>query len=124
MPLTESTPGMTAVTDAQSEKNSRHPGIGLLRGLSMPWTHAAMRSNDIWKEKAYLPGMSAMAIGVLGALLASRSRTLAARAIALLGWLGAIGLLSAMIDGALGVAWTGCVPGGGSAKRSISPTCS
>ncbi len=69
--------------------------------LSMPWTHAALRGNEIWQEKAYLPGMSAIAIGVLGALLAARSRTLPARTIVLLGWLGAIGLLATTIDGAL-----------------------
>lgn len=76
------------------------PLLALL-ALSMPWTHAALRGNEIWQEKAYLPGMSAIAIGVLGALLASRSRTLAVRTIALLGWLGAIGLLATTIDGAL-----------------------
>ncbi|WP_254423830.1 acyltransferase [Rhodanobacter sp. C03] len=69
--------------------------------LSMPWTHAALRGNEIWQEKAYLPGMSAIALGVLGALLAARSRTLPARTTTLLGWLGAIGLLATTIDGAL-----------------------
>ncbi|OOG47875.1 acyltransferase [Rhodanobacter sp. C01] len=76
------------------------PLLGLL-ALSMPWTHAALRGNEIWQEKAYLPGMSAIAIGVLGALLAARSGTLPARAAALLGWLGAIGLVATTIDGAL-----------------------
>jgi len=75
------------------------PLLALL-ALSMPWTHAALRGNEIWQEKAYLPGMSAIAIGVLGALLAARSRTLPARTTALLGWLGAIGLLATTIDGA------------------------
>jgi len=75
------------------------PLLALL-ALSMPWTHAALRGNEIWQEKAYLPGMSAIAIGVLGALLASRSRPLPARTTALLGWLGAIGLLATTIDGA------------------------
>jgi peptidoglycan/LPS O-acetylase OafA/YrhL len=72
----------------------------LLLALSMPWTHAALRGNEIWQEKAYLPGMSAIAIGVLGALLAARSHNLAARTTTLLGWLGAIGLVAATIDGA------------------------
>jgi len=75
------------------------PLLALL-ALSMPWTHAALRGNEIWQEKAYLPGMSAIAIGVLGALLAARSRTFPARTTALLGWLGAIGLLATTIDGA------------------------
>ncbi|OOG66444.1 acyltransferase [Rhodanobacter sp. B04] len=76
------------------------PLLALL-ALSMPWTHAALRGNEIWQEKAYLPGMSAIAIGVLGALLAARSGTLPARTAALLGWLGAIGLVATTIDGAL-----------------------
>lgn len=76
------------------------PLLALL-ALSMPWTHAALRGNEIWQEKAYLPGMSAIAIGVLGALLAARSRLLSIRAINLLGWLGAIGLVATTIDGAV-----------------------
>jgi peptidoglycan/LPS O-acetylase OafA/YrhL len=40
--------------------------------LSLPWTHAALASNEIWQEKAYLPGMAAIALGVLGALIAAR----------------------------------------------------
>ena len=73
----------------------------LLLALSMPWTHAALRGNEIWQEKAYLPGMSAIAIGVLGALLAARSATLPARTTSLLGSLGAIGLVAATMDGAV-----------------------
>lgn len=71
-----------------------------LLALSMPWTHAALRGNEIWQEKAYLPGMSAIAIGVLGALLASRWQ-LPPRTGLLLGWLGAIGLTATTIDGAV-----------------------
>jgi peptidoglycan/LPS O-acetylase OafA/YrhL len=73
----------------------------VLLALSMPWTHAALRGNEIWQEKAYLPGMSAIAIGVLGALLAARSRMLSARTMFLLGSLGAIGLVATTIDGAV-----------------------
>ena len=76
------------------------PLLALL-ALSMPWTHAALRGNEIWQEKAYLPGMSAIAIGVLGALLAARAHMLAARTITLLGCLGAIGLVATTIDGAV-----------------------
>ncbi len=72
----------------------------ILLALSMPWTHAALRGNEIWQEKAYLPGMSAIAIGVLGALLAARSRMLSMRAVTLLGWLGALGLVATTTDGA------------------------
>lgn len=37
--------------------------------LSLPVTRDALTNNSIWMEKAYLPGMSAIAIGVLGALI-------------------------------------------------------
>ena len=40
----------------------------LLLAASLPWSLAAIDGNEIWKEKAYLPGMAAIAMGVLGAL--------------------------------------------------------
>lgn len=40
--------------------------------LSLPLTRAAIVGNEIWLEKAYLPGMSAIAIGVLTAMFAAR----------------------------------------------------
>ena len=75
--------------------------ILVLLALSMPWTHAALRGNEIWQEKAYLPGMSAIAIGVLGAVLASHWPAPARRTGILLGWVGAIGLAAVMLDGAV-----------------------
>nr|WP_280518366.1 acyltransferase [Rhodanobacter sp. B2A1Ga4] len=71
----------------------------MILALSMPWTHAALRGNEIWQEKAYLPGMSAIAIGVLGAVLASHWPAPPRRTGILLGWLGAIGLAAVMLDG-------------------------
>jgi peptidoglycan/LPS O-acetylase OafA/YrhL len=47
------------------------PGM-LLLALSLPVSRAALHGNQIWKEKAYLPGMAAIATGVLGAVLASQ----------------------------------------------------
>jgi peptidoglycan/LPS O-acetylase OafA/YrhL len=47
----------------------------LLAGLasSLPFARAALASNEMWQEKAYLPGMAAIATGVLAALwVASR----------------------------------------------------
>ncbi len=38
--------------------------------LSLPWVRASLAGNELWQEKAYLPGMSAIAFGVLTALLA------------------------------------------------------
>ncbi|CAN5402604.1 acyltransferase [soil metagenome] len=40
--------------------------------VSLPFTHMAAAGNEIWQEKAYLPGMSAIATGVLTALLVQR----------------------------------------------------
>ncbi|MEO8670440.1 MAG: acyltransferase family protein, partial [Tahibacter sp.] len=40
--------------------------------LTMPLTHAAAQGNEIWQEKAYLPGMSAIALGILAAMLVRR----------------------------------------------------
>jgi peptidoglycan/LPS O-acetylase OafA/YrhL len=47
------------------------PALVLL-ALSLPITRAALIAggNEIWMQKAYLPGMSAIAVGVLAALLA------------------------------------------------------
>jgi peptidoglycan/LPS O-acetylase OafA/YrhL len=73
----------------------------VLLALSMPWTHAALRGNEIWQEKAYQPGMAAIAVGVLGAVLASHWPAPPRRTGILLGWLGAIGLAAVMLDGAV-----------------------
>ncbi len=40
--------------------------------VSVPFSRAALAGNEIWQEKAYLPGMGAIAAGVLAALAASR----------------------------------------------------
>jgi peptidoglycan/LPS O-acetylase OafA/YrhL len=42
--------------------------------LTLPATHAALAANEIWQEKAYLPGMAAIALGVFGAIVAHRYR--------------------------------------------------
>ncbi|WP_426700737.1 acyltransferase family protein [Rhodanobacter sp. Col0626] len=78
------------------------PMLALL-ALSMPWTHAALSGNEIWQEKAYLPGMAAIAVGVLGALLAARLQALPRRTGVLLGWLGATGVAAVVLDG--GALW-------------------
>jgi len=40
--------------------------------LSLPFTRRAVQGNEIWLEKAYLPGMAAIAAGVLAAMLLHR----------------------------------------------------
>jgi peptidoglycan/LPS O-acetylase OafA/YrhL len=42
--------------------------------LSVPFTRAAIVDNEIWQEKAYLPGMGAIAAGVLAAAISARKR--------------------------------------------------
>ena len=73
------------------------PPLALL-ALSLPWARAALHANEIWLEKAYLPGMAAIATGVLGALLAVAWRP-PQRTAAMLGWLGAAGLGAVLLDG-------------------------
>jgi peptidoglycan/LPS O-acetylase OafA/YrhL len=67
--------------------------------LSLPWTRAALQGNEIWQEKAYLPGMAAIATGVLGALWMARGPRLSSRASTALRWAGALGLLAATLGG-------------------------
>ncbi|HZU52701.1 MAG TPA: acyltransferase [Holophagaceae bacterium] len=74
------------------------PLLALL-ALSLPWTHAALAGNEIWQEKAYLPGMSAIAIGVLGALLADRWKTPSRMQARALAWAGMGGLLITLVAG-------------------------
>ncbi|WP_222613845.1 acyltransferase family protein [Undibacterium seohonense] len=66
----------------------------LILAFSLPWTREAIIGNEIWKEKAHLPGMSAIAFGVLTALLAQVWKTSEqfARTIAVLGGMGLIAI--------------------------------
>ncbi|MFK0376233.1 acyltransferase family protein [Pandoraea sp. NPDC090278] len=65
----------------------------LALAVSLPWTRAALAGNEIWQEKAYLPGMAAIAWGVLTALLMQRV-TLSRGVARGLGALGVTGLLA------------------------------
>jgi peptidoglycan/LPS O-acetylase OafA/YrhL len=75
------------------------PALVLL-ALSFPVTRTVLTAagNEIWLEKAYLPGMSAIAVGVLAAILvrrvpAPRRRTVLA--VRLIGWTGVVAVLFA-----------------------------
>ncbi|HEY1899359.1 MAG TPA: acyltransferase [Steroidobacteraceae bacterium] len=75
------------------------PALGLL-ALSLPVTRATLTAgdNEIWLEKAYLPGMSAIAVGVLAALLVRRIPAVSHRLVVvmrLLGWAGVCTVLFA-----------------------------
>lgn len=75
----------------------------LLLVLSVPFTRAAIVDNEIWQEKAYLPGMGAIAAGVLAALAlgAEPARSFAGgrRGRALLAVAGLVGLVLVMFSG-------------------------
>ena len=62
--------------------------------LSLPYSHAALAGNAIWQEKAYLPGMAGIAMGVLAALVAARLRPQPPWVLRLLGAFGAAGILA------------------------------
>jgi peptidoglycan/LPS O-acetylase OafA/YrhL len=64
--------------------------------LSLPFSLAAIEGNEIWKEKAYLPGMAAIAAGVLAALVADRWRPRAAIVWGI-GAIGTAGLAATML---------------------------
>jgi len=83
----------------------RGPWLVLALGalvLSLPWTRHALQGQEIWQEKAYLPGMSAIALGVLAALLARRW-TLPRSTARWLAVLGAVALWATFVYG--GVLW-------------------
>jgi peptidoglycan/LPS O-acetylase OafA/YrhL len=71
----------------------------VLLALSLPFTRALLDGNEIWQEKAYLPGMAAIATGVIGALLAARWPTLSTGQVRALYAFGVIGLLASMLGG-------------------------
>ncbi|PXV52290.1 Peptidoglycan/LPS O-acetylase OafA/YrhL, contains acyltransferase and SGNH-hydrolase domains [Dyella jiangningensis] len=73
----------------------------LVLALSLPWTRAALADNEIWQEKAYLPGMAAIATGILGALLVHRWATVRRGLAYVLGVAGGLGLYLVMFQGRL-----------------------
>lgn len=79
--------------------------------LSLPFTHAAITGNDIWQEKAYLPGMAAIATGVAGALIAARFQFVERGTVLLLSVIGTMGIVTVLF--AESVLWpllgSGCI---------------
>lgn len=62
--------------------------------MSLPLSLQAITGNEIWKEKAYLPGMAAIAAGVLVAIAVARVRRPQPHVVRALGAVGVIGLLA------------------------------
>lgn len=73
------------------------PLLALL-ALSLPWSRAALAGNEIWQEKAYLPGMAGIAMGVLAALAAERFKP-ERWAVRTLGMAGTTGLVAVFCFG-------------------------
>ncbi len=66
--------------------------------ISLPWTRGLLDGQEIWQEKAYLPAMSAIALGVLCAQLAHAWRPSLPFARSLI-WLGAVSFTAALLCG-------------------------
>jgi peptidoglycan/LPS O-acetylase OafA/YrhL len=64
----------------------------LALAASLPWTRAhALAGGELWQQKAYLPGMAAIAAGVLTAIVSARVRFSSRRwthSLIFAGWLG------------------------------------
>lgn len=64
---------------------------------SIPFSLMAITDNEIWKEKAYLPGMGAIAAGVLVALAVRQWPQPSRVLVAVIGGLGVAGLLAILL---------------------------
>lgn len=73
----------------------------IVLAVSLPWTRAVLADNEIWQEKAYLPGMAAIATGVLGALMAWRWKSVPRGWVSTLGIAGSVGLYLVFCEGKL-----------------------
>jgi peptidoglycan/LPS O-acetylase OafA/YrhL len=69
------------------------PVMALL-ALSLPAVRASLAGNPVWQEKAYLPGMAAIAAGVVAALVAARLSPQRRWLTSLLGAVGTVGLVA------------------------------
>lgn len=71
------------------------PAMALL-ALSLPLSLGAIVNNPIWREKAYLPGMAAIAMGVLGAIVAKYFRPRGRKTLLLFFVVGAGGVIAVL----------------------------
>ncbi|MEP6881428.1 MAG: acyltransferase [Dokdonella sp.] len=69
--------------------------------LSLPMTRAALAANEIWQEKAYLPGMAAIAAGVIAALAAHRLGAITIGVRRMLCTLGILGIACNLLFGSM-----------------------
>ena len=73
----------------------------VLLALSLPFTRAALAGDEIWQEKAYLPGMAAIAAGIVAAHVAARVQPPRSTTIVLMKVLGWTGLAAVLGFGAI-----------------------
>ena len=69
--------------------------------LALPWLRAALEGNEIWQEKAYLPGMAAIASGVISAILVRRLSAVPRILRGMLCAVGCIGIAANLLFGSL-----------------------
>lgn len=69
--------------------------------LSLPIARAALVGNEIWQEKAYLPGMAAIASGVVSAILVRRWRGVPRMLRSILCVLGCVGIAANLLFGSM-----------------------
>ena len=68
--------------------------------LTLPITRAALAGNEIWQEKAYLPGIAAIATGVLAALFSAGREPVSRRLQKMLASIGMVGIAAVLFFGA------------------------
>jgi peptidoglycan/LPS O-acetylase OafA/YrhL len=68
----------------------------LLLALLQPWGIASIVGNPIWREKAYLPGMAGIAVGVLTAIVAAHVEPRARWPRLLLQWFGMCAVIAVL----------------------------
>jgi peptidoglycan/LPS O-acetylase OafA/YrhL len=70
----------------------------MLLALSLPEARSVLSANHVWREKAYLPGMAAIATGVLAACLGARRAAPDGKwSTSVVGCYGVIGLLAVLL---------------------------
>jgi peptidoglycan/LPS O-acetylase OafA/YrhL len=69
--------------------------LGLL-AASLPILKASTGGSEIWQQKAYLPGISAISAGVFAALIAARIPSISVTQLRVFYGIGAVGLLAVM----------------------------
>lgn len=76
-------------------------GMLVLLAISLPMTRAAIIDNAIWREKAYLPGMAAIAAGVLGAIAAAQIKFVTRTMLCTMTVVSSVGISAVLLFGSV-----------------------